>query len=226
VNRATGYGLSPPHSRSGNAAATARTSAAETCAGEILLDGRFVLPVHVEMRNCRLWRVRLGAIREVVGTPTASAAPLFGAERGETPADGYAVLVLLPRLLGVGTRLRADARYRLLEVLTEEGLPVAKIPLADVLTPFQKRVFRSVLTVPAGSTVTYGTLAALAGTSPRAVGAALRRNPWPLLVPCHRVLQADGGAGGFSAPDGVGLKRVLLAHERSAGGAVPVEKSG
>ncbi|HSH69240.1 MAG TPA: methylated-DNA--[protein]-cysteine S-methyltransferase [Deferrisomatales bacterium] len=85
-------------------------------------------------------------------------------------------------------------------------------------TPFQHRVWDALLAIPPGETRTYGELAATLGTSARAVGGACRRNPLPILVPCHRVV-AKGGLGGFSGawqegPE-LALKRALLARERS-----------
>jgi O-6-methylguanine DNA methyltransferase len=78
-------------------------------------------------------------------------------------------------------------------------------------------VYRALRGVKRGRTVTYGELAARAGGGPRAVGGALAANPVPLIVPCHRVVRADGGCGGFSAPGGVALKRRMLELERRCG---------
>lgn len=77
------------------------------------------------------------------------------------------------------------------------------------------RTMRAMAAIPYGETRTYGALAADLDTSPVAVGQACGRNPVPLVVPCHRVVAADG-LGGFSAggDDGRRLKRRLLAHER------------
>lgn len=79
---------------------------------------------------------------------------------------------------------------------------------------FHRTVYEAARTIPAGTTHTYGEVAALAGAprAARAVGHALARNPFPLVVPCHRVLAA-GGIGGFSADGGVATKRRLLALE-------------
>jgi methylated-DNA-[protein]-cysteine S-methyltransferase len=86
------------------------------------------------------------------------------------------------------------------------------------LTPFQKRVYTAALKVKAGETHTYGWLANEIGSpqSSRAVGMALGRNPWLLLVPCHRFVGADGKLTGFSAPGGIVTKRRMLTHESSA----------
>ncbi|SNR80373.1 methylated-DNA--[protein]-cysteine S-methyltransferase [Desulfurobacterium atlanticum] len=80
------------------------------------------------------------------------------------------------------------------------------------LTPFQQKVLEIVKNIPPGKTVTYKEVAKLINTHPRAVGQALKRNPFPLVIPCHRVVARDG-KGGFSA--GVKLKKILLHHEKS-----------
>lgn len=73
------------------------------------------------------------------------------------------------------------------------------------------RIYRTVREIPHGSVATYGEVAARTGTSPRSVGLAMRRNPTPLVIPCHRVVAKDG-IGGFSP--GVEIKEALLAMER------------
>jgi O-6-methylguanine DNA methyltransferase len=69
--------------------------------------------------------------------------------------------------------------------------------------------------VAPGMTITYGALGAPQGIHPRTVGMAMARNPFPLLIPCHRVLGADGRLTGFSAEGGVGTKRRLLEFENA-----------
>jgi methylated-DNA-[protein]-cysteine S-methyltransferase len=81
------------------------------------------------------------------------------------------------------------------------------------LRPFQRGVLLALLQVPYGEVVTYGGLAVLSGCpgAARAVGGAMRGNPLPILIPCHRVLPSSGGLGGFGGrPD---LKRRLLELE-------------
>jgi methylated-DNA-[protein]-cysteine S-methyltransferase len=73
------------------------------------------------------------------------------------------------------------------------------------------RIYRAVRGIPYGSTSTYGEIAGLVGTSPRAVGRAMSRNPTPLVVPCHRVVAA-GGIGGFTPA--LEIKELLLALEK------------
>ncbi|WP_114951320.1 methylated-DNA--[protein]-cysteine S-methyltransferase [Sphingosinicella terrae] len=80
---------------------------------------------------------------------------------------------------------------------------------------FEASVYRASQAIPPGCTVTYGELATRIGDrgAARAVGQALGRNPWPIVVPCHRVTAADGRFGGFSAPGGISTKRRLLEIE-------------
>ena len=84
------------------------------------------------------------------------------------------------------------------------------------VTEFVAVVLRATLTVKSGSTATYGDLAAAICQPPaasRAVGSALGDNPWPMLVPCHRIVAAGGKMTGFSGPVGVATKVRLLALE-------------
>lgn len=90
------------------------------------------------------------------------------------------------------------------------------LPLADVGTPFQRRVWRAMCAIAPGQTRTYGELARELGGVPRAVGQACGDNPFPIVIPCHRVVAANG-LGGFNHHAGDGfylrVKRWLLAHE-------------
>lgn len=86
------------------------------------------------------------------------------------------------------------------------------------LTPFAKKVTAACRRIPWGETLTYGQLAKKAGRpgAARAVGSVMARNRVPLIVPCHRVVPACGGLGGFSAPQGVSMKKRLLELEQQA----------
>ena len=86
------------------------------------------------------------------------------------------------------------------------------------LTRFQRRVIEMCRRIPYGSTSSYGDLAKRAGNSgaARAVGSVMASNRWPLIVPCHRVVQACGNLGGYSARQGVRMKRRLLDMESAA----------
>ena len=97
----------------------------------------------------------------------------------------------------------------------ETGLWSADTPLQLSGTAFQQRVWRSLLAIPAGDVVTYGELAGELKSSARAVGQACRRNPSPIVVPCHRVVAASGlgGFAGVTAGAMSDIKRWLLHHE-------------
>ncbi|HXD54209.1 MAG TPA: methylated-DNA--[protein]-cysteine S-methyltransferase [Solirubrobacteraceae bacterium] len=84
---------------------------------------------------------------------------------------------------------------------------------------FARDVYEAAREIGAGETGSYGELAAAAGHpgAAREVGAALARNPFPIVVPCHRVLAADGALHGFSAPGGLATKRRMLEIERAPG---------
>ncbi len=90
------------------------------------------------------------------------------------------------------------------------------IPLIIESTLFQKRVCQALQKIPLGTTVTYGALAEQLSSSPRAVGGGCRRNPIPLIIPCHRVVASEG-IGGFSGKTSgklVSAKQWLLNHEQ------------
>lgn len=80
-------------------------------------------------------------------------------------------------------------------------------------TPFERSVWEALKGIPYGETRTYKWLAERVGNpnATRAVGQALKRNPLPIVVPCHRIIESDGSPGGYSA--GEDIKRRLLAHE-------------
>jgi len=109
-----------------------------------------------------------------------------------------------------------DAARLLKRHLAGEAQDLSALPLdLSVLAPFQRAVYQKIRELPPGRTATYGEVAAMLGKpgASRAVGQALGRNPFLVVVPCHRVLAANGAAGGFSAPGGVVAKQRLLALE-------------
>jgi methylated-DNA-[protein]-cysteine S-methyltransferase len=89
------------------------------------------------------------------------------------------------------------------------------LPLHAAGTEFQQSVWRLLQTIPLGQVWTYGDMARKLGSSPRAVGNACRRNPLPVIVPCHRVVSAQGlgGYAGETAGRNMEIKSWLLAHE-------------
>ena len=93
---------------------------------------------------------------------------------------------------------------------------VFSLPLQTAGTFFQRRVWNAIAAIPAGQTRSYGELAAQLASGPRAVGGACGANPYPVIVPCHRVVAA-GGLGGFGQGRGgfpLEIKRWLLAREQ------------
>jgi methylated-DNA-[protein]-cysteine S-methyltransferase len=123
------------------------------------------------------------------------------------PADVAAAIEAVVALLaGQPTEPRDLSHLR----LDMEGVP-----------PFHQRVYALARQIPPGETVTYGELARQLGEpgAARAVGQALGANPFAPVVPCHRILAARSGSGGFSAPGGVDTKlRMLLAERARFGG--------
>ncbi len=123
---------------------------------------------------------------------------------------------------------RAIERIQAMLGKTAEG---ATDTLADVvldlegIPDFHRKVYDVARSIPPGHTMTYGEIAKRLGVphESREVGQAMGRNPVPIIVPCHRVLGADGKMGGFSAPGGVATKRRMLEIEGAAAvGAGPL----
>lgn len=97
----------------------------------------------------------------------------------------------------------------------------AEVPLGDMrLGVFERAVYKALLTVPAGETVSYGELAEMAGypRAARAVGNAMAANPIPIVVPCHRVIRSDGTMGRYGN-DPTWKERLLVHEGWSAAGA-------
>lgn len=121
-----------------------------------------------------------------------------------------------------------DAQVRIVAFLRGERSDLSTIALDMRRVPaLHRRVYDAARAIPAGTTTTYGELAARIGEpgSARAVGRALGGNPFALVVPCHRVLAARG-IGGFSGAGGVLTKRRLLAIEGALGVQHPLQAAG
>ncbi len=100
-----------------------------------------------------------------------------------------------------------------LEAYFDGGASPFDLPLAPRGSEFQRRVWARLVRIGFGRTVTYGHLATELQTASRAVGMACARNPIPLLIPCHRVVAANGHLGGYSGQGGVDTKIALLRLE-------------
>ncbi len=159
--------------------------------------------------------------------PAGAAWTARGLSRIELPAASRAqaearLIGWLPSATPASPPASIRRAVRLL-ILHLNGKPqdLRAIPLDLTGVPaFHRRVYEAARTIPVGKTRTYGELAALAGApnAARAVGQALRRNPLPIVVPCHRILAAGSKLGGFSAPGGLATKRRLLEVEGVARG--------
>jgi methylated-DNA-[protein]-cysteine S-methyltransferase len=112
----------------------------------------------------------------------------------------------------------AERAARQLERYREDADARFDLPLLIEGTPFQRRLWDALCQIPRGRTLTYGELARRLAAEPRAVGQACGDNRLPIVIPCHRVVAADGLGGFAHATAGYLLeaKRWLLAHECSA----------
>ncbi len=119
-----------------------------------------------------------------------------------------------------------DAIDRIVALMAGERSDLAPIELDMTGVPdFNRRVYEATRAIPPGRTVTYGEIAERIGEpgAAQSVGQAEGANPFPIIVPCHRVLAAGGKIGGFSAPGSIATKRKMLAIEAdAAGSALPL----
>ena len=129
---------------------------------------------------------------------------------GRAPRDelGRAPDAVRSAVRGVVALLDGEPRDLREVVLDESGLE-----------PFARHVYAATRAIGPGAVATYGEIARAVGDpgAARAVGATLRANPYPVIVPCHRVLAADGALHGFSAPGGIATKRRMLELEGAPG---------
>jgi methylated-DNA-[protein]-cysteine S-methyltransferase len=126
---------------------------------------------------------------------------------------------LEPRAEIAPKSLLAKEAVRQLRAWLKDSRHSFSLPLAPQGTPFQRKVWSAIAAIQPGKTKQYGELAAKIGTGPRAVGNACGANPYPVVVPCHRVVAANQGLGGFARQRGgflLDVKRWLLAHERAS----------
>jgi len=117
----------------------------------------------------------------------------------------------------LGLLLMGEAKVTANDTLSsleiKSGEMICRVKLASNFSLPARRVYQKLLKVPPGATVSYKNLAQSVATSPRAVGQVLARNPFPLLIPCHRVISADGSLRGYSAKGGAKSKAILLQAE-------------
>lgn len=148
----------------------------------------------------------------VIATP-------FGAFGISTDGNSLTALVFLPPGTPAApprTPLAARAAGQIEAWLQNPATPF-DLPLAPQGTPFQQRVWAAISAIPRGQVLTYGAMAHSLGSAARAVGQACGANPYPLVVPCHRVVSAAGIGGFANARDGhlIATKKWLLALEQA-----------
>lgn len=136
---------------------------------------------------------------------------------GLTERDGAIVSVHWDSRAGApDTALLTEALAQLAAYF-DGDLTAFDLPLNPAGSDFQKQVYDLMLAIPYGHTRSYGDLAKDLGVAPQPIGQACGSNPIPIIIPCHRVLAAGGGLGGFSAKGGVETKVALLRREKAAG---------
>ena len=143
-----------------------------------------------------LTKICKSPLGEIILAAEYERAGLDGLEERETEAD----------------RSVLERAERWLSAFFAGERPTVDLPLAPRGTVFQRRVWDALRQIPYGETRSYGALAAALSSSPRAVGAAVGRNPLSLLIPCHRVLGSGGALTGYAG--GLERKRALLALEQ------------
>ena len=126
-------------------------------------------------------------------------------------------------ILATGDAVASDApairdAIQQLEAYFAGRLTAFDLPLAPSPTERGAILRQGIVDVAYGETASYGALAKAIGSSPRAIGQACARNPFPIVVPCHRILGAGGALGAYSAGNGPITKSRLLDHERPQGG--------
>jgi methylated-DNA-[protein]-cysteine S-methyltransferase len=155
-------------------------------------------------------------VTKVHGFQARMATP-FGVVGVRTAGGAIAEIVYLPRSAGplAPADAVAEKACRQIERYLDDPQFRWDLPLARSGTEFRRRVWRKIAAIRSGDVRRYGELARELGSAARAVGQACGDNPHPLVVPCHRVVAADG-LGGFAHREGgflVSVKRWLLRHE-------------
>jgi methylated-DNA-[protein]-cysteine S-methyltransferase len=166
-----------------------------------------------QRRNARFANEEKSMYNAVIGAPFGKVGIRVDEAAGVVRRIEY-----LPDELAVAAPDSALAERATRQIARYFETPAATfdLPLADVGTAFQRRVWQAICQIAPGHVLTYGELAKEVDGMPRAVGQACGDNPFPIVVPCHRVVAA-GGLGGFAHHAGDGfylrVKRWLLAHE-------------
>lgn len=110
------------------------------------------------------------------------------------------------------TPLLEEAHHQL-DAYFNGTLKEFNLPLSPQGTPFQQSLWKFLQQIPYGTTRTYGDIATDLGSAARAVGGACGKNPLPIIIPCHRVISANGKLTGYTGGEGIETKRALLRLE-------------
>jgi methylated-DNA-[protein]-cysteine S-methyltransferase len=172
-------------------------------------DGKKLMPV--KSRGDFVGKVGLPRFQAKLATP-------FGLVGVRTEGAALAEIVYLPRSAGTLAPTNALAERACAQIekyVADPGFRF-RLPMKQVGTAFQRRVWNMIASIPCGQTRTYGDIARALRSGPRAVGQACGTNYYPLVIPCHRVVAANG-LGGFAHNSGgylLEVKRWLLQHEK------------
>ena len=169
----------------------------------------------VSLRESRVARLSFGHSSDVDAEYAAAAwrdslGLLAADDRGHPqPADGTIKQILTQIVRRLRAFMAGEADDFLDVAIDDRGM-----------TEYHCRVIDELRRVPIGRTISYGELAARAGSpgAARAAGNFMAGNQVPLVIPCHRVIRSDGGLGGFSAPSGIAMKKRLLNMEARMAG--------
>jgi methylated-DNA-[protein]-cysteine S-methyltransferase len=140
------------------------------------------------------------------------------------PTDAMiAYLADFDAVAGTPDGLALEAIEGIQALLDGSAADLSSVPVVLDVSEFDRAVYEVTRSIPRGSTLTYGAVAAEVGrpAGAQAVGGALGRNPVPVIIPCHRVLGAGREVGGFSAPGGASTKQRILAIEGVSGFGEP-----
>jgi len=165
-----------------------------------LTEASFASEYHTEIGRGLVMSTALGICRLVMPGETSGEGLAGG--QGRLMANGWTV----------------EAARRLEAYFRREQVSFLDLPVdLTAMSSFRAMVLSVTRMIPYGSTVSYAEIATRVGCprGSRAVGGALAANPIPLMIPCHRVIAAHGGLGGFSASGGLDMKRYLLGLEHT-----------
>ncbi|MEO8345523.1 MAG: methylated-DNA--[protein]-cysteine S-methyltransferase [Betaproteobacteria bacterium] len=140
---------------------------------------------------------------------------VLGLRTNSTALTGLSFLPLAERAQDPVDRIAETTAQQIERYVSDPGFRFT-VPLAPAGTPFRQRVWTALMKIPRGETWTYGEMARILGSAPRAIGGACGANPIALIIPCHRIIGAQGALGGFmnaQSGDPIAIKRWLLTHE-------------